>query len=131
MTEFIKSIAPKLENMNFDDPEQSLKVIILRGLINIIKKMIEEHKLELSESDRKILDDIMKSEEEQQKKVDQPKKTAELTINQKNDDPKNEKGNNNKNNNSNNPNRINDVNNNDINKNNQIDLDNNKDCLIQ
>jgi hypothetical protein len=95
MTIFIKSIAPKLQNMNFDDPEQSLKVIILRGLINILKNMIEEHKLELSESDRKILDDIMKDEEEAMKPT---KKDKDNDANQKKikePEDKNKKGENN------------------------------------
>ena len=50
--------------MYFENKEQSLKVIILRGLINILQKMIEEHKMQLTESDQKALQDIMKEEED-------------------------------------------------------------------
>ena len=121
MTAFIKSIAPKLQNMNFDDPEQSLKVIILRGLINILKNMIEEHKIELSDSDRKILDDLMKNEEETMKPTE--KGTDNDTNQKKIKDPgdKNKKGGDNKKPN-NSPNDDN------IQKNNE---ENNENCFIQ
>ena len=48
--------------------EHSLKVIILRGIINIIKKIIEEDIIKLSESDRKALEEMMKEEEDNFKK---------------------------------------------------------------
>lgn len=64
LVKFIQSISPKLQNMYFENKEQSLKVIILRGLINILQKMIEEHKMQLSESDQKALQEIMKEEED-------------------------------------------------------------------
>ena len=54
--------------MKFKDKEQSLRVILLRGIINIIKKIIEEDIIKLSESDRKALEEIMKEEEDNLKK---------------------------------------------------------------
>lgn len=63
MGQFIQTISPKLENMNFENPEQSLKVIILRGLINVLKELIQEHKIPLTESDIKSLNEIMAKEE--------------------------------------------------------------------
>ena len=90
-----QSITPKLENMTFKDKEQSLKVIILRGIINIIKIIIEEGIIKLSESDRKALEDIMKEEE------DNLKKEKEIINADNNDGQNNQNSQNNQNNNQN------------------------------
>lgn len=92
---FIQSITPKLENMKFKDKEQSLKVIILRGIINIIKKILEEDIIKLSESDRKALEEIMKEEEDNFKKENEK-------INAQNDDDQNNQKNQNNHQNSSN-----------------------------
>jgi len=59
LTKFLDNIFIKIKDMKFDNPEQTLKVIIIKGLINILKKMIEENSIKLTEEDKKILDEIM------------------------------------------------------------------------
>ena len=81
--------------MKFKDKEQSLKVIILRGIINIIKKILEEDIIKLSESDRKALEEIMKEEEDNFKKENE-------IINAQNDDDQNNQNNQNNHQNSSN-----------------------------
>jgi len=59
----LEEIYPKLIEFKFEKPKESIKYIILKGLINILKKMINEHSIELSKEDANALDDIMKDDE--------------------------------------------------------------------
>lgn len=63
MQKFLEEIYPKLIELKFEKPKESIKYIILKGLINILKKMINEHSIELSKEDANALDDIMKDDE--------------------------------------------------------------------
>lgn len=82
MAQFIQTISLKLENMNFENPEQSLKVIILRGLINVLKELIQEHKIPLTESDIKTLNEIMAKEEADIKAENNNNLNQNININQ-------------------------------------------------
>lgn len=62
MQMFLDKISEKLINIKFDDAERSLKYILLKGLINILEKMIEENMGKLSEEDKKLIEDIMNEE---------------------------------------------------------------------
>ena len=112
LVKFIQSISPKLQNMYFENKEQSLKVIILKGLINILQKMIEEHKMQLSESDQKALQDIMKEEEDKLSISDDFKSNENNTQRNNNSKPNNNQNNHSNNNNNiqNNQNNSNNVN---------------------
>jgi len=50
---FLESIQEKLINAKFDDKERAFKYILLKGLINILKKMIIENMGKLSNEDKK------------------------------------------------------------------------------
>ena len=62
MNLYLFSMLPKLKNIQFEDKEQSLKIIILKALINILKKMVDEHSIKLSEEDNKLLDNILEDD---------------------------------------------------------------------
>ena len=70
---YLIEIAPKLNALKLDNPEESLKYIILKGLINILKSMINEHSISLSEEDRSILNDIMKEDDDKEKEKEKEK----------------------------------------------------------
>ena len=67
MQQFLIKIEPKIRNVKFDDPEKSLRLILLKGLINILKKMIQENIGELSLDDQKLLEEIMNEDDKSKK----------------------------------------------------------------
>lgn len=84
MQDFLRKISEKLINVKFDDAERSLKYILLKGLINILEKMIEENMGKLSEEDKKLIKDIMNEDNNQ--KHDNNEKDGK--NNKPNKDPK-------------------------------------------
>ena len=60
---FLNRIIPKLEKTKFENPEQAIKVIFLKGLINILKKLVAEYQKELSPEDQVIVNQIFANEE--------------------------------------------------------------------
>lgn len=63
MIKFINRIMPKLENTKFENPEQAIKVILLKGLIKILKKLVAEYQKELSPEDQEFVNQIFANEE--------------------------------------------------------------------
>ena len=63
-------IVEKLKRVKFDNPERALKCILLRGLINILEKMIEENMGKLTEEDNKIIQEIMNEDKEPKNKFE-------------------------------------------------------------
>jgi hypothetical protein len=64
MIEFMEKIAPKLKEDKFENKEQSLKYIILKGLIIILEKELAKNKINLSNQDKKILKEIMDNDDD-------------------------------------------------------------------
>lgn len=81
---FIREITPKLEKLNFEDPETSLKYLLIKGLIKILNNMEKEKSLNLSEEDRKIINDIFK-EDDNKDSDDENKNQKKFNIKKKND----------------------------------------------
>lgn len=63
LSDFIISIGSQLEKMKFKDPEQCLKILILKSIINILRNMIKEDIIKLSEYDLNILNQLLSEEE--------------------------------------------------------------------
>ena len=61
--EYLVSIIPKLQNIKFKNPEQSLKIIILNAIMKILKQMINEDIIKLNENDLMLFYNIVKNEE--------------------------------------------------------------------
>ena len=82
-----KNIFPKLEKMDqgqFQDPEQSIKVIILLSIKEVLKEMMEENLLTLCPEDLALVDQILSGEED--KHTNEPKDKIEEN---ENEEPKN------------------------------------------
>ena len=60
---FLQSIIPKLQNIKFSNPEQSLKIIILNAIIKILNQMIKEDIIKLNENDLLTFYNMVKNEE--------------------------------------------------------------------
>ncbi len=91
LEKYLLQIMPKLENATFKDPEQTLKIIILNGIINILKEMIKEDLLQLTTNDFLILYDLLKNEqniEDNNNEVDNNPKNHKKEINKENADDK-------------------------------------------
>ena len=67
---YILTIASQLENVKFKDPEKCLKIIILKSIINILKNMIQEDIIKLSENDLNVLFQLLNEEEKNIKLID-------------------------------------------------------------
>lgn len=67
LIEFIKNIAPKLNEMNFDDSEKSLECLMVKQAIKILDDMIKERMLKLNEEDKKALYDLFENENKEKK----------------------------------------------------------------
>ena len=63
MSKFLARIKPKIENTKFDNPEQAIKVLLLKGLLNILKKLVEEYQMSLSPKDQEFINQILETEE--------------------------------------------------------------------
>ena len=57
LIEYLKNIAPKLNQMKFDDPEKALECLFLKQMIKILDDMLKERLLILNEEDKKLLYD--------------------------------------------------------------------------
>ena len=67
LIEYIKNIAPKLNQMNFDDPVEALECLLLKQVVKILDDMIKEKMLNLNEEDKKRLFDLFQNENEKTK----------------------------------------------------------------
>lgn len=63
MSKFLARIKPKIENTKFENPEQAIKVLLLKGLLNILKKLVEEYQMSLSPKDQEFINQILETEE--------------------------------------------------------------------
>ena len=64
INEFLDKIIDKFKEIKFDNIEQSLKYILLKGLILILEKELNKNKIHLSEGEKKILKEIMENDDE-------------------------------------------------------------------
>ena len=64
MGKFIGRVYKKLEQAKFQNPEQSIKVILLKALVGILKNMVKEYQQSLSLDDLKMIEEILQSEED-------------------------------------------------------------------
>ena len=67
LIEYLNNIAPKLNQMNFDDPVESLECLLLKQVVKILDDMIKEKMLNLNEEDKKRLFDLFQNENEKNK----------------------------------------------------------------
>ena len=96
MIKFIKRIMGKLEKTKFDNPEQAIKVIFLKGLIKILKKLVSEYEKQLSPEDLQVVNQIFANEEnnikiEESKLIVDKNKTSIEEEQNPNDPDKNKK----------------------------------------
>jgi DNA polymerase III delta prime subunit len=56
----IKEITPSIENAKFDNPETSLKLILVKVMIEILDALFFEKMIALDEEDKKIVNDVFK-----------------------------------------------------------------------
>ena len=59
LQQYLNKIASKMENMNFDNPEESIKFLLLKKIIEILEEMSKEKIANLSEEDKKLIFDIL------------------------------------------------------------------------
>lgn len=97
-SQYLQNIIHKLINMKFDNPNQALKVLFLKILINVANQMVNEDKIHLSNSDLKLLEEIykeedkndnMKKEENDDSKKESPTSSFNGLITKKNEDQNN------------------------------------------
>ena len=67
LIEYLNYIAPKLNQMNFDDPVEALECLLLKQVVKILDDMIKEKMLNLNEEDKKRLFDLFQNENEKNK----------------------------------------------------------------
>ena len=67
LIEYLNNIAPKLNQMNFDDPVEALECLLLKQVVKILDDMIKEKMLNLNEEDKKRLFDLFQNENEKNK----------------------------------------------------------------
>lgn len=68
-------IALKLKSIKLGDKENSLKYILIKGLINILNKMLNERMIILSDNDRNIVNNIFEEKDDEKlenEKVENP-----------------------------------------------------------
>ena len=53
LIEYPKNIAPKLNRMNFNNPEKALQCLLLMQMIKILDDILKEKMLNLNEKDKK------------------------------------------------------------------------------
>ena len=68
LIEYLKHIAPKLNEMKFDDPEKALECLLVKQMIKNLDGMLKERMLNLKEEDKKNLFDLLKNEDEKKSK---------------------------------------------------------------
>ena len=67
LIEYLNNIAPKLNQMNFDDPVESLECLLLKQVVKILDDMIKEKMIYLNEEDKKRLFDLFQNENDKNK----------------------------------------------------------------
>ena len=67
LIEYLNNIAPKLNQMNFDDPVEALECLLLKQVVKILDDMIKEKMLNLNEEDKKRLFDLFQNENDKNK----------------------------------------------------------------
>ena len=67
LIEYLNNIAPKLNQMNFDDPVEALECLLLKQVVKILDDMIKEKMLNLNEEDKKRLFDLFQNENDENK----------------------------------------------------------------
>ena len=67
LIEYLKNIAPKLNQMNFDDPVEALECLLLKQVVKILDDMIKEKMIYLNEEDKKRLFDLFQNENDKNK----------------------------------------------------------------
>ena len=80
MKKFIEKNIETIKNAKFEDYETSLKYIIIKALINFLRKMIEENMGKLSEEDKKIIENIMKEDNDPKNDNEEAKKNNDKEI---------------------------------------------------
>ena len=63
MNEFFDKIIDKIKETNFNNTEQSLKYILLKGLVLILEKELNKNKIDLSEGEKNTLKEIMENDD--------------------------------------------------------------------
>lgn len=63
----IEKIIPKIKNVEFDDNENSLKYIMISGLIKVLNEMLKEIKMTLSYNDQMLIEKEIKLDENHEK----------------------------------------------------------------
>lgn len=69
----MNDLIPKLENIQFDDPVESLKYIILKEVINILDELSKEKMIKLNEKDKEIIFNLMNKGDEKENETKFPK----------------------------------------------------------
>ena len=59
---FIQNIYPKIKDQKFDDFEKSFKLILIKGLIQILEKMLTKYYGQLVDEDKKLIEQILQEE---------------------------------------------------------------------
>ena len=80
MKKFIEKNSETIKNAKFENYEASLKYIFIKALINFLEKMIEENKGKLSEEDKKIIENIMKEDNDPKYDNEEAKKNNDKEI---------------------------------------------------
>ena len=63
LNQFIDRVYNKLENAKFENPEQSIKVLLLKALYRILRNLAKEYEKNLSPADIKEIEEIFQNEE--------------------------------------------------------------------
>ena len=67
LIEYLNNIAPKLNQMNFDDPVEAIECLLLKQVVKILDDMIKEKMIYLNEEDKKRLFDLFQNENDKNK----------------------------------------------------------------
>ena len=62
MNIFLQNIYPKIKDQKFDDFEKTFKLILIKGLIQILEKMLIKYYGQLLDEDKKLIEQILKEE---------------------------------------------------------------------
>ena len=78
MNEFWDKIIDKFKEKKFENVEQSLKYILLKGLVLILEKELKNNQIDLSEEEKNTLKEIMENDEDND--IDEKKINKEGTL---------------------------------------------------
>ena len=73
LIEYLKTISPKLNQMDFDNPEKALECLLLNQMIKILDDMLKERMLKLNEEDKKIIFGILENKDENNQNPEEQK----------------------------------------------------------